>query len=417
MVYGSDQARATALRTNDGTGKLLTSPGGLLPFNTMGLPNAPSSADPTMFVGGDIRVNEQAALAAMHTLFVREHNYWAQQLAIEFPDADGEELYQRARAILAAEIQAITFNEFLPLLLGPDAISPYAGYDPGAEPMIANEFAAAGFRVGHTMLSPTILRVEATDQTMDAGHLPLRDAFFNPSILQDHGIDQILRGLASQPAQIIDTYVVDDVRNLLFGPPGSGGMDLVSLNIQRGRDHGIPHYNALREAVGLEPVASFAQISDDPAVVAALGSVYASVDEIDPWVGLLAEPHVGAAMVGETLHAILGDQFQRLRVGDRFWYEAYLPADMVEMVNQQTLAKIIRRNTGIGAELQDDAFAAVEPCPGDMNNDGNLDFYDVSAFLSGFVNQDPRADFAGSDGVFDFFDIDEFINRFGAGCP
>lgn len=416
-VYGSEDALAHWLRTNDGTGMLKTSAGDLLPFNTDGFPNAPTGSDPTLFLAGDVRCNEQAGLTAMHTLFVREHNYWAQQLAIQFPSADGDELYERARAIVAAEMQSITFNEFLPVLLGNTAMGAYNGYDEAMAPMIANEFATAAYRMGHTMLSPNLRRIEATDQTAIDGDLPLRDAFFNPTNIIDHGIDGILRGLASQKAQEIDPFVVDDVRNFLFGPPGSGGFDLASLNIQRGRDHGIPHYNALRAMAGLPPVTDFSEISSNPSVVAGLASVYADVDSIDPWVGLLAEDHAPGAMVGATLSMILQDQFERLRTGDRFWYESYLPADLVALVESQTLSVIIQRNTGIGGELSDNVFAAVEPCPGDVNNDGILDFFDISAYIGFFSAQSPRADYDGHDGTINFFDVSAFLDAYNAGCP
>ncbi len=416
-VYGSEESRTHELRTNDGTGMLKTSAGDLLPFNTAGFPNAPTSMDPTMFLGGDVRVNEQAGLACMHTLFVREHNYWAQQMAVQFPAADGDELFERARAIVAAEMQAITFNEFLPVLVGEGTMGDYLGYDLSKEPMIANEFANAAYRMGHTMLSPTLRRLEATDQTVDSGHLPLQQAFFNPNIIIDEGIDSILRGLASQPAQSIDTFVVDDVRNFLFGPPGAGGFDLASLNIQRGRDHGLPDLNSVRVAMGLAPHASLSDISSDPAIDAGFASLYASVDEVDPWVGMLAEPAVAGSLLGETLQTVLVDQFDRLRHGDRFWYQSYLPADLVELVNQQTLSVIIQRNTGIGEELADDVFIAVAPCPADYNNDGSLNYFDVSAFINGFTNQDARADYDAHDGVFNFFDINAFITEFQAGCP
>ena len=416
-VYGSEDELAHWLRTNDGTGMLKTSEGNLLPFNTDGFPNAPTGDDPSLFLAGDVRCNEQSALTAMHTLFMREHNYWAQQMAIQFPSADGDELYERARAIVAAEMQAITFNEFLPLLLGDGAMGDYSGYDPNMAPMIANEFATAAYRVGHTMLSPTIRRLEATDQTIAGGDLPLRNAFFNPTNITTHGIDGILRGLASQSAQTIDAFIVDDVRNFLFGPPGSGGFDLASLNIQRGRDHGIPHYNALRSMAGLSPVASFGEISSDASVVAGLASVYSDVDSIDPWVGLLAEDHAPGAMVGPTLSMILGDQFARLRNGDRFWYESYLPSDLVDLVNAQTLSVIIQRNTDVGAELSEDVFAAATPCPADTNNDGVINYFDVSSFIGFFMTDDARADFSGHDGVLDFFDVSDFLDAYDAGCP
>lgn len=282
-VYGSDEERAFALRTLDGTGKLKTSEGDLLPFNEAGLPNAPSGQIPTFFLAGDVRANEQAALICMHTLFVREHNYWADQLNAANPELSGEEVYQIVRAIVGAEMQAITYREFLPVLLGHDALPRYEGYDPAVNPGIANVFATAAYRVGHTMLSENLLRLDADGNEAPEGNLPLASAFFAPGIVVENGIDSILRGLAGQACQQIDTKIVDAVRNFLFGPPGSGGFDLASLNIQRGRDHGLPSYNQVRIGYGLAPVGSFAEISRDSQVQAALQEVYASVNDIDPW--------------------------------------------------------------------------------------------------------------------------------------
>lgn len=116
-VYDSDEERARELRVLDGTGRLKTSEGDLLPFSENGLENAPST-DASFFLAGDIRANEQVGLSAMHTLFVREHNYWADRMLRITPSLNGDELYEVARAIVAAEMQLITYNEFLPLLLG-----------------------------------------------------------------------------------------------------------------------------------------------------------------------------------------------------------------------------------------------------------------------------------------------------------
>jgi len=123
-VYGSDDVRASTLRTNDGTGRLLLSAGDLLPFNTAGLPNA-GGTDPGLFLAGDVRANEQVGLIAMHTLFAREHNRLAAQIAANDPTLTGEEIYQEARRIVGALMQVITYNEFLPALLGPNALPPY----------------------------------------------------------------------------------------------------------------------------------------------------------------------------------------------------------------------------------------------------------------------------------------------------
>ncbi len=361
-VYGSDEERAQELRTLDGTGRLATSTGDLLPFNENGLPNAPA-ASPTFFLAGDFRANEQVGLTAMHTLFVREHNHWADTFREKFPRQSGEEIYERARAVVAAELQAITYREFLPALLGARAVAPYRGYDPQVNPGIANVFATAAYRMGHSMLSSQLMRLNEDGEEVAVGHLALADAFFSPEEIVNHGIEPLLRGLASQRAQAIDNYVIDDVRNFLFGPPGAGGLDLASLNIQRGRDHGLPSYNQVRLDYGLEPAASFAEIHPDPTVQANLAAVYETVDDIDVWVGGLAEPHAPGALVGETWLVILKDQFERLRDGDRFWYEGYLPRSLVRLVKRQSLARIIRRNTEIGREIQNNPFRVRPPRP------------------------------------------------------
>ncbi|GAB4548856.1 MAG: hypothetical protein Tsb0013_09700 [Phycisphaerales bacterium] len=414
-VYGSEEDRAHELRTNDGTGRLKTSTGDLLPFNEAGLPNAENGPRPSsqFFLAGDVRANEQAGLAAIHTLFVREHNYWADAFRARFPGMSGDEIFERARAIVAAEMQAITYNEFLPILIGEDALPPYTGYKVYVNPGITNTFATAAYRVGHTMLSSQIMRLGPDMTEAPEGHLSLRRAFFDPTELTDHGITSIMRGLAGQRSQIIDAIIVDDVRNFLFGPPGSGGFDLAALNIQRGRDHGLGSYNDVRASYGLKPVTSFDQINPNPDVYGALASVYDSPDDIDPWIGLLAEPHAPGARVGETLKAVMVDQFTRLRDGDRFWYESYLPPHLVRLVDRQTLGVIIRRNTEAGLEISRDAFRVRDLIQADWNGDGNVDVLDVRAFIADLQAGDAGADLNG-DGAFDIEDILDFLEAWGA---
>src|SRR5262249_13263630 len=171
------------------------------------------------------------------------------------------------------EIQSITFNEFLPALLGPYAPGRYAGYKANVNPGIATEFSTAAFRIGHTLVGDDI---EFLDNNGNAVRDPLllRDAFFNPTILPQTGIDPILKYLASDRAQEVDTHVVDDLRNFLFGAPGSGGLDLAALNIQRGRDHGLADYNTVRAAYGLPRVTSFADITSDTTLQQKLQTLY-----------------------------------------------------------------------------------------------------------------------------------------------
>ena len=97
-------------------------------------------------------------------------------------------------------------------------------------------------------------------------------------------------------------------------------------------------------------------MNPDPVIQAKLAAAYATPNDIDIWVGALAEKHMPGRMVSQTTYTILKDQFERLRDGDRFWYQTYLPRPLAAMLEHQPLSEIIRRNTAIGGELQKDVF-------------------------------------------------------------
>lgn len=360
MVYGSSVERLNELRVGTDSPFLKTSEGNLLPFNVNGISNANGFiTDPSsLFLAGDVRANEQAGLAAMHTLFVREHNRLAAELQEDNPQSSAQEVFEAARRLVVAKIQIITYQEHLPALLGNGAIPTYTGYRPDVNGTIFNEFSAAAYRLGHSMVNDNVLRLDNDGSVIDAGNLSLRNAFFTaPQLLNsENSIDPILRGLAAQRHQKIDLQIVDTLRNFLFGQPGAGGFDLTALNIQRGRDHGLASYNDTRAALGLERYNSFSDISSDAEVVENLESVYASVDGIDLWIGGLAEDTVAGSQLGELFQTILVRQFTALRDGDRFWYQNYLSNDELDDVRGTTLARVIRANTDIGNELQDNVF-------------------------------------------------------------
>ncbi|OED40207.1 hypothetical protein AB833_12315 [Chromatiales bacterium (ex Bugula neritina AB1)] len=343
QVYGSDTDTANDLRAHSG-GRLSTSEGNLLPTDSEG-----------NFKAGDERVNEQPGLTSMQTLFLREHNRLADQYASENPDWSDDEIYQAARGKNVAQMQAITYNEFLPELLGDDALPEYRGYQPNIDPSISNEFATAAFRFGHSMVSGDIPRIDKNGNSVDGGNIDLADSFDNPEFVKQGGIESILRGQANNPAQALDNEIDDDLRNTLFGPPGSGGLDLAALNIQRGRDHELPSYNDAREALGVRRIESW----DDPifrgGVGEKLASVYDSPDDIDLWAGGLSETNHGDSRMGQLFTEINTRQFAALRDGDRFYYENRYSGAELEQIRETTLSDIIRRNTDVD-DIQDNAF-------------------------------------------------------------
>lgn len=371
-VYGSDETRARALRMIDGSGRLKTSGDGLLPTNN--LQNFPSGVlanenkgtfpNDALPVAGDPRAAEFPGLAAVHALFVREHNRKADEVKLANPNWSDELVYQTARRWVSAIIQHITYQEYLPTLLGPAAIPAYTGYNINADPSISTLFSSAAFRIGHSQQAAEILRLDSSGNSLPGGPLALRDAFFNPNPINTDGIDPYLRGLIAQTAEEIDTKVVSDLRNFLFGPPGSGGLDLPSIGIQRGRDMGLPSYVEARAEFGLPSITSFNQISSNPAVVAALQTAYGTVDKVDIWVGGLAETHVTGGSVGPLFAAIMKDQFMRSRSGDRFWYEnGQLSSNELAAVRATTFADLIERNSDLSG-LPENVFIKTAAPPG-----------------------------------------------------
>lgn len=356
-VYGAYDERADYLRSHTG-GQMHVSSGNLLPFDTFGLSNVPTSSE-KFFVAGDDRVNEHPVLTALHTVFVREHNKLAEELASVFTKWDDEKLFQEARKINIAQYQKIVYEEFFPMLTGRKMPS-YQGYNKSVIPAISIEFSTAAFRIGHTLVGNTLtMRGEGMS---DMPSIPMSDVFFpHSNKIVKSGVDVYLRGAMYARAQEVDTQASNMLRNHLFSNvDGVQGLDLIALNIQRGRDHALPSYNELRRLFTSTVAQNFSDITSNVALQNQLQTAYGNVDKIEVWVGLMAEDHIPGGSVGTTLFAIWVSEFGRLRDGDRFFYAnkdlfkskrlARFPR-LSEILNgSDSMKKIILRNTNITNE-------------------------------------------------------------------
>jgi len=349
MIYGSDQASLDSVRLSDG--HLKTSQGSNLPI-----------ADGT-FYSGDIRAAENPDLTAISALFVREHNYQVDRLAKQHPDWSGDQLFQMARAIVTAEIQNITYSEFLPHLLGNDAIPHYQGFDPNADPRITQEFTTAAFRFGHSIVSDEETKLSNMGDPMASQDLGQAFMDTPDQVKASGGVDALIRNFSSDPTQANDTFAIDSLRNLLVAPPDF--IDLIAIDIQRERDLGIGTLNQTRQALGLTPYTDFNQITSDHDIAAKLQQQFGSVDNVDLFMGGLAEDHADGAMVGTTFKAILTDQFTNLRDGDQLWWqnEGFDPTTK-KMIQHTSLSDIIMRDTDTQA-VQPDVFVAEDRHPSD----------------------------------------------------
>jgi hypothetical protein len=463
-VYGVDNVRLDWLRAGTaGDGNpannqaSLLLPGGYLP-RANARPTVPAPPVDLMgalvatpekaVVAGDVRANENVALTAIHTLFAREHNRIVASLA---PTAlSNEDKFQLARRIVGAEIEYITYTAFLPAL--GVRLDRYRGYNPNVNPSLGNEFATVGYRA-HSMIhgefEPIVPAGTYTDDQLnqafpsegiaverDAGGtvtlvIPLVAAFGNPDLLEQVGEGPIMESLGERQYKN-DEQIDNSLRSVLFQVPKPGAAnpeacgapvispscfvgvaDLGADDVQRGRDHGMPSYNALRTSHGLPPAKSFTDITgeaterfplgarinprdpiNDPDILdfvrleddegnalpsgsdesgedavegirrttlaARLKAIYGSVDKVDAFVGMVSEPHVAGSELGPLQLAIWKRQFEALRDGDRFFYESDPFLARIQQIfgitYKHTLAELIKLNTG--ANVEPDVFIA-----------------------------------------------------------
>ncbi|XP_055926911.1 peroxidase-like [Argiope bruennichi] len=372
-VYGSTIDRTKTLRSFN-KGQLRTQYINNTPYMTSssdsscGTPSEPFKC----FEAGDSRVNMLVELTAMHTLWYREHNRIAEELHTMNPQWSDETLFQEARRILIGELQHITYNEYLPLLLGKEAMDYfqlniekngfYDGYDETIDPSVYNVFGAAAFRFGHSLIKDVIDLV-GPDNKSEAS-IALHQTYFNPQILYQKGLDSLLRGATKQKLNSVDSFITPEVREHLFQPADKDyGHDLAAVGIQRGRDHGLPSYNKWRSVCGLSQMKSWDDLKSVMNVKRAekLKEVYKFVDDIDLIPGALAEDHVEGSLLGPTYLCIIGRQFKKTRKGDRFWFEmedsvGAFTKDQLSELYKSNMARIVCDNSDRITKIQKNVF-------------------------------------------------------------
>ncbi|GAB6020397.1 hypothetical protein CHUAL_003100 [Chamberlinius hualienensis] len=266
QIYGQSSSEQASIIANNGSLLTDTNPR-LLPKDFQATNCGTPSSNIVCFKAGDDRVNEQPGLTSMQTLWMREHNRIAVNLRSNNPTWTADTIFQESRRIVVAELQNIVYNEYLPSVLGqatmtnfgltlPSNPATFTNYDPNIKAGIFNSFATAAFRFGHTLIQNEF-------SLGSSGSFLLETSFQNPQIIYQSvaNIDRMLMGATQQPAQSYDNFISQAVTRHLFQRPNVPfGNDLASLNIQRGRDHGLPPWTAFRSACGLPVPQNFDQI-------------------------------------------------------------------------------------------------------------------------------------------------------------
>ncbi|XP_042893245.1 peroxidase-like isoform X1 [Penaeus japonicus] len=363
VIYGTDKEQSDSLRTfKEGMLMYQLSQGEeLLPANTnmSGTCNKMGMAKEGHFCfkSGDMRVNVQPLLTAFHILWARQHNHLTRILLDLNPHWDDEKLFQETRRIVVAQLQHVTYKEYISSVLGCDLMKkfnlrPLKGeqrtklYSAGINAAISAPFSGAAFRFGHSQIPGNL---QEMDRHGDASSTAMSSVFMKPFSLYNQGtLTNMMRGELAQSSTHVDPFFSPQVAGKLFRGEMPFGLDLVALNVQRGRDHGLPPYTAMRTVCNLRPVSSFEDLQPDlqSNMVEQLEKLYSHVDDIDLFIGGLAERPVPGGLVGPTFACILADQFFRLKVGDRYWYETddpdtqFTPTQLVE-IRKSSLARIL----------------------------------------------------------------------------
>jgi len=319
------------------------------------------------FKAGDPRASEHQTLASIHTLWLREHNRIAKRLKVINPHWSGETLYHEARKIVSALHQIVNWNEYLPKILGPTGMQRmgnFSGYDPSVNPTTSNVFATAAFRFGHVTIHPEFRRLNETfDDHPQFPTILLHEAFFSSwRVIRQGGLDPIMRGLIGRPAKLArpDELMNEELREKLFALQNQVALDLASLNIQRGRDHGLPGYNDWRVWCGMPFADNFTALAGEISnseVRNRLERLYGHPSNVDVWVAGLVEDLIEGSRVGPLFECMLVRQFRNLRDGDRFFYrnQGQFNNEQLETLEGYSMARIICENTGLD-RVQRDVF-------------------------------------------------------------
>ena len=328
------------------------------------LPRNPSSNEPCnriagCVLAGDTRVNENTALAAMHTVWVRLHNVYAKIIDTlgkvkpkKFPTIASKKrnrnkiIFEEARKIVIAILQRIFYDEWLPKIV---AVPAYKGYKPRVRAEIKQGFATAAFRFGHTLVRNNFERVNSDYTRSRDGPLSVRASFNNNRPINRRGIEPIMQGLFGNKVQAEDfdnTFSRSIGKTLFIRPRQEGFQNLLALNIQRGRDHGLQSYNEYRKLCGIpdasskgsNPFSIFRNTITNPEILKDLKTTYRTPNNhIDFFAGGISETNDGPKLLGRTFGCILSRTFRALRDGDRFYYEN---KKVVSLVQQREVKKM-----------------------------------------------------------------------------
>ena len=351
-LYGSDQTTSEFLRSHVGGRMLMTDWIGVDYFpayDSSGfLPTWDGNRNHAniVFAVGDSRNLDHIGTASIHLLLLREHNRLADAISKANPAWSDEDVYQRARKLVQGEIQAITYNEYLPSI--GIVLPEYGGYDDTLNPAISNEFYLLVLNFMESLRVDGWVLTDENGTPYPESPLTLGAGYWSGEALLTYSIEPLLRGgsLTTQRTGVV--LLADGFQNQMSGAMWGGWMDDCAMDIQRTRDRGLTDYNSLRGELGLTEWNNLTEISGSGDGGFSLSEVYSDVAAVDASIGVAVETRVNESVFGETQMLLAIDTFTRIRDGDRLWFanDPDVAAVSSELANT-TLTDLILRNSGV----------------------------------------------------------------------
>ncbi len=330
---------------------------------------------------------------------------------------DSDKMFKAAKLVVEMEYQHAAVDQYARTVT--PRIQEFVGYSTSVNSTVSLEYSQTAFRFGHSTIRETIDTIDpAHGLTGKIMSFALEASFLNPSQFAISGPAAIALGMSHQQMNEVDEFITPALNQGLLGQP----LDLAAINIARGRDIGIPTLNEFRAALGLTQYASWSDYGSNmihpeslvnfiaayafdgnaakaAAIIGLAGGEIAEGDlaaegytvdqaiaflnndtvnpvagadtfnQIDTWLGGLAEAHVPGGLLGETFDTVFVAQIESLMDGDRFYYLfRLLNQQFGEEVNNGQFKDIVERNTGL-EHLNGSIFAYADT------------YYDLSAIV------------------------------------
>ncbi len=358
QIYGSSQQRIDRIRsgphqeTPAADGKIHLE-NGHLPLETIAGENLRDGQVELAGVNG----NWWAGISILHTLFAREHNAICDHLKTEYPDKNGEWLFQKARLIIAALLAKIHTVEWTPALLNTPTLR--FGMRGQWWGVLGEEFIRGYGRIGRTEVASGIIESDTDHHSADYSiteefvavyrmHSLLPDEFDlrrhvdnthiehrnlleisgqgTHHIYENADLADVFYSMGTEhPGALVLNNFPKHLQTLRKQVPSSRTVDVATIDILRDRERGVPRYCEFRRQLRMSVPKTFTELvgADRADLAAELEAIYGKVEKVDLLIGTLAEKDPEGFGFSDTAFRIFIVMASRRLKSDRFYTSDY----------------------------------------------------------------------------------------------